>query len=517
MGVEKGILLVYPPVAKACEPPGGSARLAGALRRQGIFCPVWDANLEGQLHLLAISSCMRGGDSDAWTRRAARGLSKNLGSLRSLSIYGNTDRYSRAAADLNRLLIMAARPYGVRLSLVDYEDNHLSANRSSDLLHAAEAPETNPFYSWFRDRLPEVIDGNPVSHIGFSLNYLSQALTTFSMIGFLRYTHPALQIVLGGGLVTSWMRSPGWRNPFAGLVDEMIAGPGEEPLLALFGKESTDEHGSPDLDGLPLSDYLAPGIVLPYSASSGCWWRRCSFCPERAEGTPYRSVSVRRVTSDLRFLTTTMKPLLIHLLDNALSPALLEGLAAAPPGANWYGFSRVIPQLADRDFCKRLRESGCVMLQLGLESGDQAVLDSLNKGVLLSTAEAVLKNLRAVGIAVYLYLLFGTPAETSEAARKTMDFTVAHADEISFLNLALFNLPAYGPETGALETGEFYAGDLSFYRPFVHPSGWQRAEVRRFLDKEFRKHPALSTLLRRDPPFFTSNHAPFVAMDSSTK
>jgi hypothetical protein len=248
--------------------------------------------------------------------------------------------------------------------------------------------------------------------------------------------------------------------------------------------------------------------------SSGCWWRRCSFCPERAEGTPYRSLSARRATSDLRTLTAKLKPSLIHLLDNALNPALLEGLAADPPGANWYGFSRVIPLLADRDFCERLRKSGCVMLQLGLESGDQAVLDSLNKGILLSTAEGALKNLRAAGIAVYLYLLFGTPAETPEAARKTMDFTVAHVSEISFLNLALFNLPAHGPETEALETGEFYPGDLSFYRPFVHPNGWQRAEVRRFLDKEFRKHAAIVPLLRQDPPFFTSNHAPFVFMAS---
>ena len=111
---------------------------------------------------------------------------------------------------------MAAKPYGVRLSLADYEAGGLSPVRSADLLHAAAAPDANPFHLWFRERLPEVLAETPVSAVGFSLNYLSQALTAFAMIGLIRRAYPHLRIVLGGGLVTSWMRNPGWRNPFAG-------------------------------------------------------------------------------------------------------------------------------------------------------------------------------------------------------------------------------------------------------------------------------------------------------------
>jgi len=33
--------------------------------------------------------------------------------------------------------------------------------------------------------------------------------------------------------------------------------------------------------------------------------------------------------------------------------------------------------------------------------------------------------------------------------------------------------------------------------------------VRRFLDHEFRREPAVAAILRNDPPLFTSNHAPF--------
>lgn len=509
-----GILLIHPPVAKACEAPGGPARLAGALLRYGVVCRIWDANIEGQLALLNRSAKECTGSTDTWTRRAATHLADHLASLRSQGFYACPDRYRRSVADLNRLLAVAGRPFGVRLSLTDYEAT-LSPLRSADLLQSAAEPEANPFYAWFQERIPEVLAETDVSHVGFSVNYLSQALTAFAMIGFLRRKYPRLRIVLGGGLITSWRCAPGWRNPFTGLVDEVIAGPGEAPLLALQGKAYDGGPESSSLRPFPLSDYLAPGAVLPYSTSEGCWWGRCSFCPERAEKNPYRPLPPERVTADLRALTLQVRPALIHVLDNALSPATLSALAADPPGAPWYGFARVTPHLADPRFCMLLKASGCVMLKLGLESGDQAVLDALNKGIDLETAAAALKNLKAAGIATYVYLLFGTPVETPAAAGRTLCFTAAHAEEIDFLNLALFNLPAYGPEAEDLASGMFYSGDLPLYRPFVHPFGWNRREVRRFLEKEFKKEPAIAAILRRDPPFFTSNHAPFFVMASA--
>ena len=155
------------------------------------------------------------------------------------------------------------------------------------------------------------------------------------------------------------------------------------------------------------------------------------------------------------------------------------------------------------------------MLQIGLESGSQKVLDAFGKGVELSLAEKVLAAMKEAGIASYTYLLFGTPWEREEDARLTLDFTVAHAEEISCLNLAVFNLPACSEESETLETHSFYGGDLSLYRDFQHPDGWNRKQVRQFLDKEFTRHPAIARILRNDPPVFTSSHAPFFAMAAS--
>lgn len=152
------------------------------------------------------------------------------------------------------------------------------------------------------------------------------------------------------------------------------------------------------------------------------------------------------------------------------------------------------------------------MLKVGLESGDQGVLDALDKGIRLETASRILANLERAGIAAYVYLLFGTPAEGPVEAQRTLNFVAARHAAITFLNVAIFNLPLHSPQAKALETIPFYDGDLSLYGRFHHPSGWHRGEVRRFLDHSFRRHPDVAAILRRDPPVFTSNHAPLLCL-----
>jgi radical SAM superfamily enzyme YgiQ (UPF0313 family) len=410
---------------------------------------------------------------------------------------------------LNRILAVSSLHREVVVGLSDYRHSSRSPMRSADLIAAASKPQDNPFHPYFTRRLPDLLAG--VGTVGFSLNFLGQALCTFAMIGFVKSRHPATRIVLGGGLVTSWMRRPGWSNPFGGLVDDLVAGPGEGPLLTLLdGKAPPDHHAVPDYSSLPLGEYLSPGLTLPYSAAAGCWWNRCTFCPERAEGNDYRPMPTRQVLADLRVLTESTRPVLIHLLDNAISPALLRALADNPPGAPWYGFARIDERLADPDFCRALKRSGCVMLKLGLESGDQGVLDRMGKGVDLGTAARALCSLREAGIAVYCYLLFGTPGETAIEARRTLEFVVRHREAIGFLNLAVFTMPLGAEETGQYGTAPFSEGDLSLATDFRHPDGWDRRQVRLFLDGEFKRHPAVAAIIRHDPPQFTSNHAPFL-------
>ncbi|NTU41896.1 MAG: radical SAM protein [Nitrospirales bacterium] len=505
------MLLIHPPVAKPSEPPAGIARLSGMLRDHGVGHRLWDASLEGLIHLLGIP-VPEDRKADRWSGRAFRNRGRNLSLMRDSILYGNRDKYSRTVTDLSRALSLISSP-GITVGLANYEDGGLSPLRSADLIRAAEQPEESPFYPFLLERLEALFRIREPAFVGISLSYLSQALTAFALIGIIRRNFPGKRIILGGGLVTSWLRNSLWSNPFSGLVDYFVAGPGEEELLRILGVEKRGgKIARPDYSGFPLESYLSPGFILPYAASSGCYWSRCAFCPEEAEGNPYIAVPVPQVISALHVLTEETRPSLIHLLDNAVSPALLKALTDEEPGPPWYGFSRVGSHLEDLDFCISLRKAGCVMLKLGIESGDQGVLDALNKGIRVEAASRVLKNLKRAGISTYVYLLFGTPPETEEAARRTLDFTVRHSDCIGFLNLAIFNMPLCGTPASGLETRFFSEGDLSLYTGFVHPMGWDRKKVRFFLDRELRPNRAVAEIIRKDPPVFTSNHAAFMAM-----
>jgi len=136
------MLLIFPPIAKACEPPAGIARLAGALQANNIPCRLWDANLEGQLWLLEQLPTV----DDTWTRRAWRSRHKHLQGLREAATYTNPDRYATAVNDLNRLLAMAGTATDTVPGLADYRHAERSPLRSSDLLWAAEHPQQNPLF-----------------------------------------------------------------------------------------------------------------------------------------------------------------------------------------------------------------------------------------------------------------------------------------------------------------------------------------------------------------------------------
>ncbi len=503
------IILINPPLVKPCEPPGGPARLAGALEAEGIEPVLIDANLEGIVYLLNRAK----EPPSAWGKRAFKNRLENLRNLKDPRTYRSIDRYSRAVSDLNRALADAGGGR-TNLSLTDYHDPALSPLKSEDLLKAAASPEDSPFFPYFSARLRGLVKQEGIAFAGFSLNYLSQALTAFAMIGFLKGEFPSLTIIAGGGLVTSWMRRLDLKGLFPGLLDHCVAGPGEEALLLLLGRKPAGGPGYlPSYRRLPLESYLSAGFVLPFNTSRGCPYGRCTFCPETAEGNRYSRIDPKTALADISLLAAGLRPSLIHFTDCALSEATLEEIIRRPPGAPWYGFVRVSERMTDRKFLRKLKDSGAVMLKIGIESGSQEVLDSLKKGFRVEAASLMLKGMKEAGLAAYVYLLFGTPAESKKEARETVEFVSRHGDCIDFISAAIFNLPLNSPAAGKLPREAFYEGDLSLYSDFRHPSGWGRRQVRAFLASEFRREPAIRSILGRQPPFFTSNHAPFFVLN----
>lgn len=499
------MLLLQPPFTKPCEPSAALGQLSAHLEGHGVACPTYDLNIECVHYILEHTPI----PEDTWSKRAFRGLQKNIDFLTTPLPINNYDQYIRAVSDINRIIEIAGKNHGIQLSLANYQDPKLSPLKTLDLLYSAEHFQDNMFSPYFSQRITLLLEKHSPKHIGLSLNYLSQALCTFAIIGFLKHSFPELKIILGGGLITTWLKSPHWHASFDHLVDHFVTGRGEDKLLNIVSGTQTHSYTTADYQSVIHNRYLSPGFILPYAASSGCFWKKCSFCPETSENNPYTCQSTSRVQDDLAKLIPATQPQLLHFLDNALSPQLMSQLAQSPLGVKWYGFARICHQLADKDFALALKASGCAMLKLGIESGSDSVLEQMNKGINTELISKVLNTLHFAGISTYVYLLFGTPAEDYSQAQKTLDFITRHHKAVTFFNLSIFNMPIASKEADTLQTGSFYEGDLSMYTDFTHPTGWDRKKVRHFLEQEFKRHPAILPITKRTPPFFTSNHAAF--------
>ncbi len=526
------ILLLQPPALKPAEPPLALAVLLAHLKGEGVNVEAIDANLAAYLYLLDGERLIgRAGTAvETSLHRALSHRAASMTLLRSVAAVQNFARYNTAVRYLNRLLAVWNTPCGKeRLTLGDYQHSGFSAFDPDDLERAAAGTIDSLFADYFREELlPQIVAMRP-RIIAISINFIHQALPAFELAGILHRALPDIILVAGGGLITSWQEP--LRRLDLGLppFDRLIFGPGEAVLTALANDQSdaaytladaTDISFVPDFSFADLHGYFSPQPVLPLTASRGCYWKRCLFCPEAAAPVhPYRALSATELPGLMRQMADRYGIKHIQLTDNAIPVNILKVLAQQRVelvDLNWFGFVRFEPVLEDADFVAQLAESGCRMLQLGLESGSQKVLDRLGKGIRLESAARILKNLAAAGIASYVYIMLGTPGETEADALQTLTFLERHAERIGFLNLSIMNLPR---GSGLLDDPEQHgiaattpidaATPLGLYQPFSSTGDWDRAAARKFLDKRLLGSAVIRTIVNRTPPHFTSNHALF--------
>ena len=208
---------------------------------------------------------------------------------------------------------------------------------------------------------------------------------------------------------------------------------------------------------------------------------------------------------------------LFHFLDSAVPPSAFAWLPEVMKGtgASWYGFVRPTMHLMRPDgLLDRLAESGCAMLQTGVESGSRRILDRFGKGLDPSTAAQVLRLSAEAGIRNYVYLLFGLPGETVEDRELTLGLMEETSDSIDFLNASVFNLPwnselSSRAEEFGMEPGDFDApAPLDQALPALHLQDRESPRPTPGLSsandsQPCRRHPRHSS---RTPRWFRGSH-----------
>jgi anaerobic magnesium-protoporphyrin IX monomethyl ester cyclase len=76
----------------------------------------------------------------------------------------------------------------------------------------------------------------------------------------------------------------------------------------------------------------------------------------------------------------------------------------------------------DLEMLSLMKKAGCYLMKIGVESGNQEILDWTKKGTKLDVIRKFFKLTRKVGIQTFASFMIGYPQETDETIKKTLDF-----------------------------------------------------------------------------------------------
>jgi radical SAM superfamily enzyme YgiQ (UPF0313 family) len=159
---------------------------------------------------------------------------------------------------------------------------------------------------------------------------------------------------------------------------------------------------------------LPPGKIGIVMTSRGCPWR-CGYCYNQfINKRNFRAHSVRHVIAEIEWLKRDHRISgLVFYDDNFFSDPKRALEIVRDLGLPWNASFRAnYATLWGEEFLRQLRDSGCVELRIGAESGSQRVLNLLQKDMMVEDIRRAAELCQKVGIRALFNFMTGLPGET---------------------------------------------------------------------------------------------------------
>ncbi|MFC2142070.1 B12-binding domain-containing radical SAM protein [Acidobacteriota bacterium] len=281
--------------------------------------------------------------------------------------------------------------------------------------------------------------------------------------------NPAIPVVIGGPHLTA---APIETLSKYGSIDFGVIGEGEETFLALIQAIDKDKAYSSvrgiiwrdkdenlivnparplieDLDSLPFPawDLLSNfPDAYPHNAletkrlpaasiitSRGCP-HQCTFCDRSVFGSKVRHHSAAYTIEMIEHLKEQygIRDLMIlddnFLLNREKLFEICDVIIKECLDLSWYCLGHVRHMTDDR--LQRIREAGCWIMEVGIESGSQGILDFLKRNTPKELIAEAITKAKNAGIRVKGNFIFGLPNETKDTLEETIKF--AQSLDLSF-------------------------------------------------------------------------------------
>lgn len=348
------------------------------------------------------------------------------------------------------------------------------------------------------------------------------------VVAALRKILPEAMFVCGGAHPTACVQDCLNKN----LFDFLVLGEGEETFLELilYIKNKQDyvlenikgiaykrgveviitaaRQKINDLDSLPFpARHLLPSLSsyqptpasyrrLPVAiimASRGCP-SRCVFCDRAVFGEEFRSRSAANVMAEVEEVVYKYGAKEIRFFDDTFTQnrnfveKICSSMRKICPKIPWTCLTKV--STVNFEMLKFMRNSGCWQVLFGLESGDDYILEHLGKGNTVEQNKTVVYWAKKAGLSIRADFLVGSPWETKESFKKTLEF--ANSLPLDFAHFNKFvPLPGSDIYKSLITQGHRFNFDCGFYinnhNDFVYvPEGFSKLEYAEFLNRAYR-------------------------------
>jgi anaerobic magnesium-protoporphyrin IX monomethyl ester cyclase len=258
-----------------------------------------------------------------------------------------------------------------------------------------------------------------------------------------------------GGPLPSW--SP---ESFLGTFDVVAVGEGEETMVELAdcvarktgfsgvkglvykdGKRivHTGSRGFIDyLDDLafPLRDLFDNQAYKKYYldrfgysttsmiTSRGCPFS-CDFCSRPIFGSEIRNRSAENIVDEVEAIEALGYERVwfaddCFTLDRKHLFTVCEEIARRKLDVGWECLSRV--DTMNQEVAKAMKRAGCLRVFFGIESGNDSILDLMNKHITVSQAKHAVYEAKAAGLKVGAFFIVGYPGESDKTVLDTIHF-----------------------------------------------------------------------------------------------
>lgn len=248
--------------------------------------------------------------------------------------------------------------------------------------------------------------------------------------------HPDAIMVIGGTHATfrpEQCRSDGF--------DYVVVGEGECAALRIMQDDfNADEiktgiiHGEiiQDLDYLPFPDRNFDGFTdynyevdgekaVTMFTTRGCPFH-CAFCAKMFDGVRMRSSS--SVLREVEHLKKDMGFNAVMFFDDTftVNKSRLKRICSGLKRMRMKWRCFIHASTVDHKILKMMKDSGCVEVGLGVESGNRAILETIDKRTDLTQIRDVIKTCHDIEMRIKIFLIAGLPGETVDTLLDTERF-----------------------------------------------------------------------------------------------